>query len=457
MALVRPRLTDHHGILVGQEGIDFAIPLLDEDIPLYVDPFLLWKSPSMQDTSLHTAMIASFNGIGRMAATSRRAEARQTLITLSECAEAGLGLAQNKKGRRIAESQADQILTLFESIPDVVAQGLQHIETVQLLVDGIGKDRVSDFTCSLLKSFLIDFTIDQCDRLSIPRERVQIDELYDPAAQRRRSEMVELPVNPETRAPILLIPKRWLRFVPWINFDSYYAGACVNLPLGVLPDKSKRIEVLNFNRQNYGMVRRFVEQQERTSKDCKIDPLFSQIPITSAKAKWNAILRLPTGTTDSADKKYERYVEQLLASLLYPQLDFAKGQSRTDSGVLIRDLIFYNNRRVDFLSDIHQKFESTQIVFELKNVKAIEREHVNQLNRYLADHLGRFGVLVTRNRLPRNIEKNLIDLWSGQRKCIVALTDSDLETMVAVFESKQRLPIEVLKRAYLEFTRSVPS
>ena len=64
MALVRPRLTDFHGILVSQEEIDFAIPILDEDIPFCVDPFLLWKSPSQQDNALHVALINSFNHIG---------------------------------------------------------------------------------------------------------------------------------------------------------------------------------------------------------------------------------------------------------------------------------------------------------------------------------------------------------------------------------------------------------
>ncbi len=40
---------------------------------------------------------------------------------------------------------------------------------------------------------------------------------------------------------------------------------------------------------------------------------------------------------------------------------------------------------------------------------------------------------------------NTIELWSGQRRCIIALTDSDVELMVEVFESKQRQP-----RAYLD-------
>jgi hypothetical protein len=54
----------------------------------------------------------------------------------------------------------------------------------------------------------------------------------------------------------------------------------------------------------------------------------------------------------------------LFAPLLYPQLDFADVQSRTDSGVLSRDMIVYNNNRsLDFLKDIDDLYRSRQIVF----------------------------------------------------------------------------------------------
>lgn len=42
MALVRPRLTDYYGISAAQAELDFAIPYLEEDIPLCVHPSLLW-------------------------------------------------------------------------------------------------------------------------------------------------------------------------------------------------------------------------------------------------------------------------------------------------------------------------------------------------------------------------------------------------------------------------------
>jgi hypothetical protein len=60
MSLIRPRLNDFYNIPFTQEEVDFAIPFLDEDIPLYLDPFLLWKSPSMQDNSLHLSITNSY-------------------------------------------------------------------------------------------------------------------------------------------------------------------------------------------------------------------------------------------------------------------------------------------------------------------------------------------------------------------------------------------------------------
>ncbi len=457
MALIRPRLNDYHGLAFTQEEVDFAIPFLDEDIPLYVDPFLLWKSPSQQDNSLHTALVSSFNHFGHLFRTGRCQQAVDTLVRISECPEVGLGVARDKRGHRIGEKTAAQVLSLFEKIPRVQSGGFDHIEEVQLYVDQISRDRVSDFTCSLIKSFLIDFTVDQCQRWAVPTQPVEIQDLFDYRDKTLKSEEVAVPVNPQNGAPVVLVPKRWLRYVPWINYEDYFAGSY--LKALELPGKIKadRVAVLNFNRQNYDLVQTYIQYKERTRDDCKNDPLFKPIPVTSAKRKFAQVKKLPTGKTDKADRLYEDYVCQLTASLLYPHLDFASEQSRTDSGVLIRDLIFYNNRSFDFLDEVWADYDCRQIVMELKNVANVEPLHINQLNRYLTDQFGRFAVLITRNPLPRPVYRNTVDLWAGQRKCIIALTDADLSLMVTVFESRQRYPVEVIKRAYVEFMRACPS
>ena len=453
MALIRPRLNDYYDLPFTQEQVSFAIPLLDSDIPLYVDPFLLWRSPSQQDQALHTAMISAINHIGRLYANRDEAKAIELLIGLSECPEVGLGTARNRQGKRIGKDLACDVLALFKDVPQIERGGLQHLEAIQLLVDQIGKDRISDLACGLLKSFLIDFTIDQCRQRSVPMASVTLHDIFDARTGRMKTEQLELPVNPQTGQPLLLIPKRWLRRLPWINYDDYFQHAVADENIVGFG----RVEVLDYNRQNYDLVLAYISQKQRTQADCKNDPLFKQIPVMSAKRLLGEIRKLPTGKTEGADRRYEDLAVHLLASLLYPELDFADEQSRTDSGVVIRDLVFYNNRSMDFLRDIHADYGARQLVVELKNVKAIEREHINQLNRYLADQFGNFGIIMTRNPLPRAMFKSTIDLWAGQRKCIIVLTDQDLMQMVDVFESQQRLPIEVVKRAYVEFTRACPS
>lgn len=268
---------------------------------------------------------------------------------------------------------------------------------------------------------------------------------------------LRLPVNPKTHEPIIFTPKRWLRFSPWINFDDYFKSACPRDEIFNPNELEEKVKILTYNRNNYGVIENYIQAKEKQFDDCHNDPLFTQIPVISAKRKLNEIIKLNTGKEDGSDWKYEDLCSELLASMFYPNLDFAQTQSRTDSGRHIRDLIFYNNRDIDFLDEIFTEYNNRQLIIEMKNVKTIERDHINQLNRYLQNNLGNFGVFLTRNPLSKTMFQNTIDLWSSQRKCIIAITDDDLKLMVQVYESKQRAPIEVLKRKYIEFRRACPS
>jgi hypothetical protein len=457
MSIIRPRFNDFYNIPLTQEEVDFAIPFLDEDIPLYLDPFLLWKSPSMQDNSLHLSITNSFNYLGFLAKKGNEKEAIEILIRASECNEVGFGNSKTKVGKRIGNNLAKSVTDLFSSIPQISKSGFIHFEEIQLLVDNFSKDRVSDIACNFIQSFLVDYTIEQCEKYNIPIEKTVLENLYDQKSFKFTTEETFLPINPLTKTPILLVPKRWLRFIPWINVDDYFKS----FYLKNIQDKGEafpnRIKLLSFNRANYDLIKTYTEIKEMQFENCKNDPLFNQIPVISAKRKISTISRLPTGKTDNADLKYEDNTCQLMASLVYPHLDFAKEQSRTESGMQIRDLIFYNNRSTDFLQEIYDTYNCKQIVMELKNVKEVKQEHILQLNRYLKDQFGSFGIIVTRKPPPKKVIRNIIDLWSAQRKCILVLDDTDLKMMTQVFESKQRYPIEVIKKKYIEFTRACPS
>lgn len=437
-----------------QVELDFAIPFLDEDIPLYLDPFLLWRSPSQQDQMLHTGLLNAFNHLGVLASQGREAEAIDALTQASECDEVGLGTSLTRKGKRIGRSKAKEIIDLFKTIPSYQQNGFHHFEEIQFFVEGISKDRISDISCSFLKSSLIDFTIDQCEQHGIPTQACTIASVYDYRVNKfKREDGVQLPFNPENGAPIIFVPKRWLRFAPWINYDEYFEKHCPQDEISHVPEELTRVKILNYNRHNYGAVESYVRAKERTFEDCKNDPLFSKIPVRSAKRVFQKIKTLPTGKTNGADVQYEKLIGRLLPSLFYPRLDFAQEQARTDDGVSIRDLIFYNTRSTPLLRELMDDYGSRQITFEMKNVAAIGREHVDQINRYLNDELGRFGVFVTRHPLKRAEISRVVNLWNVQRKAVVVLTDMDLEQMVEVFDSGQREPLDFVNKKYREFQR----
>lgn len=453
--ILRPRLNDFHDLPFRQEEVDFAIPFLEEDIPLYLDPFLLWKSPSQQDQALHTEIINSFNYLGKLFLEDENS-AIQILKEISECDEVGLGNSKTKHGKKIGDRMAKEILSTFKDIPQIQKQGFSHFEELQLLIENFSKDRVSDISCNFIKSFLIDYTIQQCEKYSIPTETVEI-QYFDTKKLKLMIEEVALPINPNTKEPILLTPKRWLRFVPWINFEDYFEDYISTSKKLLAGKKIPRPQILEYNRKNYDQVQTYVKRKQLEQKDCKNDPLFTQIPILSSKKKLSTIIKLPTGKTNNADQEYEKNLCPLLASMLFPDLDFAQPQSRTIEGVLIRDLIFYNNTSHKLLNEVYTTYNSKQIVFELKNVKEITTTHINQLNRYLNNQFGSFGIIFTRNKPPKNVYKNTVDLWAGQRKCILILDDEDLKLMCQVYENKQRNPIDVINKKFAEFERSCPS
>lgn len=451
--IIRPRLNDYYGIFLSQAKVDFAIPFLDEDIPLYIDPFRLWQSPSYQDNGLHALFKNSFNRLGKMYAEGNQAKAIEVLKQISECNEVGLGSSKSRSGKKFGDRLAKDILNLYETIPAVNKYGLEHPEVIQILVNDISKDRISDVTANMLGSFLIDYTVQECRQYGIPTEKCEIEYL-DVKSMSMKKESCELPVNPNSKRVLWLVPKRWLRKSLWLNDDDYLNHYLVSR---IEELKRQDIDIVSFNRENYDVLTEYIKAKERTATDCKNDPLFGQIPIVSAKRKLSAIRKLPTGKDGNADKKYEAELCPLLASMLYPHLDFAQAQSRTESGTQIRDLVFYNNTSYEFLNDMKELFGSRQLVMELKNVEEVTKEHINQLNRYLNPVFGSLGIIMTRNRPKKSVMQHTIDLWSGQRKCILIMDDSDLELMVNVYESKQRDPIEVIKMKYVEFTRKCPA
>ena len=73
--------------------------------------------------------------------------------------------------------------------------------------------------------------------------------------------------------------------MPWIAYDSYFKMSCPHDDIAHEGQLLTRAQVLSFNRHSFGYFSQYVEVRERTAVDCFSDPLFTQLPVISAKRR----------------------------------------------------------------------------------------------------------------------------------------------------------------------------
>jgi hypothetical protein len=167
--IVNPRLSDVFGLVIRQDEVDFVVPHLREDLPLYLDPFLLWNSDDLDYRRLHADLLGFVDEVRKHAVDGRAARASMLLSEVSEPAELGLGYAAGtKQGSALGRGTINGIIRTFQQVPQLQAAGLDHLEVLALLVPDIAEDRISDLTASVIKRWLTEFTERRCKDWGIP-------------------------------------------------------------------------------------------------------------------------------------------------------------------------------------------------------------------------------------------------------------------------------------------------
>ncbi len=151
---VSPEVLDKYG------AFDISVV---SDLPLFIDPFLLFNSNEEKYRALHESIIEYLRFLKSKAHTNllkglidswyRFPEVRQNWLGFVEGGNAGHGL-----GRGFA---TDLNAALVSLLPDFGSETLTestHFEKLALIRPGVGRDTISDFTTNLIKHFLCDYT-----------------------------------------------------------------------------------------------------------------------------------------------------------------------------------------------------------------------------------------------------------------------------------------------------------
>lgn len=152
---------------VSEEALEeygaFNISLL-VDLPLFVDPFLLFNSSKSEYQRLHGEIIRylrflcdrSSPGIssrGLLKAWYYFREVKETWLGFSQTSNTGHGL-----GAEFAKALNENLNAVFRNFGQEQITQASHLEKLCLIRNGVGRDTISDFTTNLIKEYLATYT-----------------------------------------------------------------------------------------------------------------------------------------------------------------------------------------------------------------------------------------------------------------------------------------------------------
>jgi hypothetical protein len=134
---------------------------LEADLPLFVDPFLLFSSTNPAYQALHDKIVVHLILLRELAVDNP--SIGLTLFKFPEIRQNWLGVCKwGNNGKGLGPSFAKRLIGAFNGFyrnfgTETVTEA-SHIEKLTLVGSGIGRDFISDFTTNLMFEFLLEYT-----------------------------------------------------------------------------------------------------------------------------------------------------------------------------------------------------------------------------------------------------------------------------------------------------------
>lgn len=161
----------------------FNISLIS-DMPLFIDPFLLFSSNKPEYQALHKQILMYLSFLKERADEGIAddslikswysfPEMKQNWLGYSRIGNSGKGL-----GKLFAKNMHSLMPSVFMNLGKETLTATSHLEKVGLFNEGVGRDNISDFTTNLIIDFLLKYTEtfakkyiapELCDRFNVKK------------------------------------------------------------------------------------------------------------------------------------------------------------------------------------------------------------------------------------------------------------------------------------------------
>lgn len=222
------RFSEHFDIAIGVDDDWFDL-LLNQDTPLYIDPYLVFDDNDPLWAASQTSLVQYFEQALELVLKSRGVEgspAWKAAVRLLKCPEPNqfcLGLsAGDPRGSGIGEKTATEIARVLDLVRREGATELASVAGFTVFVERVGVDMISDALCNVLKGRFIKYTQSVARRHDIRMQSQLVTNARLDPRRGWRSDDFELPHNALMGTYVLLVPSRFLRDIPILGADTFF-------------------------------------------------------------------------------------------------------------------------------------------------------------------------------------------------------------------------------------------
>lgn len=464
------RVSTYFKLNKSQLELDFVDVFIDTDIDLFVDPYFIsrnndeWsKKASDEIRDFFQKIIENINSNPQLC--------KNMLNKLNEPNETRLGLSRGKpQGKGVSGKQANDLYNKLSKSEAVKTGFIQDISECELMVEGIGADKISDITINIIRKYLIEYTQEQCINHGIQMYRVPSGFIWNSNSERWENTYVNLPCINGSK--LILIPKWIVVQEPTMNANDYYNKEVLEyLQREHVNANSSLVETLKSGekrvtkkalkeQEEYKMRKDFLykmsndhpelleEYRNRKNSQIeingwKIDNL-EEIEREIAQKLKGLLSNINTGKED--ENKFQDFCIGALEFIFYPDFIEPKKEERIHNGRKRIDITYLNRANSGFFYNIRTapNIIANKIIVECKNyTHDLQNPEIDQLSGRFSPQRGKFGIMLARQFDNRALFiKRCQDTLNDDRGLVIPIVDEDIIKMLTLIENNERYKIE---------------
>lgn len=463
-----PRFSHAFGIKKSQAELDFVDVPLQTDAWLFIDPFAIGQRVDPWSQNCHRTLTTFFQAIVDRIRADLLVEARELLAYLREPNETRFGQSKKRpSGAGIGPQQAQQLFDALKDSSAVKTGFLASLEECELMIEGIGRDKISDLTTNVIRAHLIEYTQEQCNLHGVPVQNVAVAPCFDPDTLQWESRYADLPIW--RGQPIVLVPKAVARYGIAYDHQNYYRHYVLEyLQAEALEAGSSLVRTLKnkkrvvykkdvqskfafskdflyrFSKDHPTVLARYREDLSRLEKTGRSAVVDEQDERVIAEALTIALKSILPGNTTATE--YHTLMIGVLELLLFPNLLNPKKEKEIHDGRKRIDILMENGARDGIFHRLHdvRKLPCAFVPIECKNYTTeIANPELDQLAGRFSVNRGRCGFLCCRTFEDRALFiARCRDTFKDDRGLIVPLDDETILRLLDMVRTGRRQDID---------------